>query len=76
MKKKQQQSFVLFCINSDTTRAMRPGEVPGREYLFVTRDKMETDISAGKYQISFKWQYGNKKAKIFVELILPTQIFL
>lgn len=46
----------LFCSQfffswpiSDTTRAMRPGEIPGREYLFVTRDKMETDISAGKF---------------------------
>lgn len=34
---------------ADTTRAMRPGEVPGREYLFVTRDRMEADISAGKF---------------------------
>ncbi|XP_031622259.1 MAGUK p55 subfamily member 7 isoform X3 [Contarinia nasturtii] len=32
-----------------TTRAMRPGEIPGREYLFVTRDRMETDVSAGKF---------------------------
>ncbi|XP_058060389.1 MAGUK p55 subfamily member 7 isoform X4 [Anopheles bellator] len=32
-----------------TTRPMRPGEVAGREYLFVTRDKMETDIAAGKF---------------------------
>lgn len=28
---------------------MRSGEVPGREYLFVTRDKMEADVSAGKF---------------------------
>lgn len=28
---------------------MRPGEVPGREYLFVTREKMENDIAAGKF---------------------------
>lgn len=32
-----------------TTRAMRPGEVPGRDYLFVTHDKMQTDISDGKF---------------------------
>ncbi|XP_052863089.1 MAGUK p55 subfamily member 7 isoform X3 [Anopheles cruzii] len=32
-----------------TTRPMRPGEVAGREYLFVTRDKMEADIAAGKF---------------------------
>lgn len=32
-----------------TTRPMRPGEVAGREYLFVTREKMEADIAAGKF---------------------------
>lgn len=28
---------------------MRSGEVPGREYLFVSREKMEEDILAGKF---------------------------
>lgn len=28
---------------------MRPGEVSGREYLFVTRDKMEAEIAEGKF---------------------------
>lgn len=28
---------------------MRSGEVPGREYLFVSREKMEADILAGKF---------------------------
>lgn len=28
---------------------MRPGEVAGREYLFVTREKMEADIESGKF---------------------------
>ncbi|XP_049284239.1 MAGUK p55 subfamily member 7 isoform X5 [Anopheles funestus] len=32
-----------------TTRPMRPGEVAGREYLFVTREKMDADIAAGKF---------------------------
>lgn len=32
-----------------TTRTIRPGEVPGREYIFVARDKMEADIQAGKF---------------------------
>uniref|UniRef100_A0A182VSX1 MAGUK p55 subfamily member 7 n=1 Tax=Anopheles minimus TaxID=112268 RepID=A0A182VSX1_9DIPT len=32
-----------------TTRPMRPGEVAGREYLFVTREKMEADIAGGKF---------------------------
>uniref|UniRef100_A0A336MAB8 CSON014040 protein n=1 Tax=Culicoides sonorensis TaxID=179676 RepID=A0A336MAB8_CULSO len=33
----------------DTTRPARPYEVPGREYLFVSREKMEADIEAGKF---------------------------
>jgi MAGUK p55 subfamily member 3/7 len=33
----------------DTTRPMRSGEVPGREYLFVSREKMEADMAAGKF---------------------------
>ncbi|KAH8371782.1 hypothetical protein KR093_008821 [Drosophila rubida] len=33
----------------DTTRPMRTGEVPGREYIFVARDKMDADIEAGKF---------------------------
>ncbi|XP_034104604.1 MAGUK p55 subfamily member 7 isoform X3 [Drosophila nasuta] len=32
-----------------TTRPMRIGEVPGREYIFVARDKMDADIEAGKF---------------------------
>lgn len=33
----------------DTTRNMRNGEVPGREYLFVSREKMEEDVAEGKF---------------------------
>ncbi|XP_070069143.1 MAGUK p55 subfamily member 7 isoform X2 [Drosophila takahashii] len=32
-----------------TTRPMRPGEVAGREYIFVPREKMDADIEAGKF---------------------------
>ncbi|XP_037713614.1 MAGUK p55 subfamily member 7 isoform X4 [Drosophila subpulchrella] len=32
-----------------TTRPMRTGEVAGREYIFVPRDKMDADIEAGKF---------------------------
>ncbi|XP_020712754.1 MAGUK p55 subfamily member 7 isoform X4 [Ceratitis capitata] len=32
-----------------TTRPIRTGEVAGREYIFVARDKMEADIAAGKF---------------------------
>ncbi|XP_017148652.1 MAGUK p55 subfamily member 7 isoform X3 [Drosophila miranda] len=32
-----------------TTRPMRTGEVAGREYIFVAREKMDADIEAGKF---------------------------
>ncbi|XP_067631804.1 MAGUK p55 subfamily member 7 isoform X1 [Eurosta solidaginis] len=32
-----------------TTRPIRTGEVAGREYIFVARDKMESDIAAAKF---------------------------
>lgn len=38
----------LLCF-PDTTRDIRPGEIPGREYLFISREKMEQDIQAGKF---------------------------
>lgn len=40
---------LFFFIYEDTTRAMRNGEVAGREYLFVSREKMEADIASGKF---------------------------
>ncbi|XP_065081112.1 MAGUK p55 subfamily member 7 isoform X4 [Ochlerotatus camptorhynchus] len=43
-----------------TTRPMRPGEVAGREYLFVTREKMESDIAAGKFI-----EYGEYKGHLY-----------
>ncbi|XP_038107909.1 MAGUK p55 subfamily member 7 isoform X3 [Culex quinquefasciatus] len=43
-----------------TTRSMRPGEVAGREYLFVTREKMEADIAAGKFI-----EYGEYKGHLY-----------
>lgn len=42
----------LFCpilFSTVTTRIMRSDEIPGREYLFVSREKMETDVAAGKF---------------------------
>lgn len=40
---------LIFFLLKDTTRPIRTGEVPGREYLFVSREKMEADIEAGKF---------------------------
>lgn len=43
---------------SDTSRSMRHGEVNGKEYFFVTREKMEEEIEAGKF-IEFGEYKGN-----------------
>ncbi|XP_021701813.1 MAGUK p55 subfamily member 7 isoform X2 [Aedes aegypti] len=43
-----------------TTRPMRPGEVAGREYLFVSREKMESDIANGKFI-----EYGEYKGHLY-----------
>lgn len=41
-----------------TSRSQRPGEVDGKDYWFVTRDKMEEDIQAGRF-IEFGEYKGN-----------------
>lgn len=33
----------------NTSRAMRDGEIDGRNYHFLTREEMESDIKSGKY---------------------------
>ncbi|XP_055539164.1 MAGUK p55 subfamily member 7 isoform X4 [Wyeomyia smithii] len=43
-----------------TTRPMRPGEVAGREYLFVSREKMESEIANGKFI-----EYGEYKGQLY-----------
>lgn len=43
---------------TDTSRPMRPGEVNGREYWFVSREKIEEDIEASKF-IEFGEYKGN-----------------
>lgn len=46
----------LQLLISETTRAMRPGEVNGREYIFVTREAFERDRVAGNL---LEWaEYG------------------
>lgn len=39
---------------------MRQGEVAGREYLFVSREKMESDIANGKFI-----EYGEYKGHLY-----------
>lgn len=46
---------------------MRPGEVAGREYIFVTREKMEADVGAGKFIESGEYKghlYGTSSESV------------
>lgn len=46
---------------------MRPGEVAGREYIFVTREKMDADIAAGKFIESGEYKghlYGTSSESV------------
>ncbi|RZB77477.1 uncharacterized protein BDFB_007988, partial [Asbolus verrucosus] len=45
-------------IDTDPDKPMKPGEVNGKEYFFVPRDKMEEDIDASKF-IEFGEYKGN-----------------
>lgn len=47
-------------IVKDTTRPYRPGEINGKEYYFVTREKMEQEIEAGKFI-----EYGEYKGNLY-----------
>lgn len=46
------------CIYPDTSRPQKQGEQNGKEYIFVTRERMEQDIAAGKF-IEFGEYKGN-----------------
>ncbi|XP_034947606.1 MAGUK p55 subfamily member 7 isoform X2 [Chelonus insularis] len=43
-----------------TSRPPRPGEVDGKEYYFVTREQMETEIESGKFI-----EYGEYKGNLY-----------
>src|SRR4051795_8286863 len=50
---------------SATTRAMRPGEVDGRDYLFVDKPKFETMVNRGElleWATVFDNRYGTPRA--------------
>ncbi|XP_070582919.1 guanylate kinase [Erythrolamprus reginae] len=52
---------------SHTTRQPRPGEVNGKDYHFVTREEMQTEVDAGEFveHASFSGNiYGTSKAAI------------
>ncbi|XP_030762910.1 MAGUK p55 subfamily member 7 isoform X2 [Sitophilus oryzae] len=43
-----------------TSRPIKPGEVDGKEYFFVTREQMEEDIDKGKFI-----EYGEYKGNLY-----------
>ena len=43
-----------------TSRPQRPGEVHGKEYFFVSREKMEEDIGSGKFL-----EFGEYKGNLY-----------
>ncbi|XP_014262002.1 MAGUK p55 subfamily member 7 isoform X2 [Cimex lectularius] len=43
-----------------TSRTMRPGEVDGKDYYFVSRETMEEDVEAGKFI-----EYGEYKGNLY-----------
>lgn len=45
---------------SDTSRQPQQGEINGKEYHFVTREKMEEDINDGKFI-----EYGEYKGNLY-----------
>ena len=43
-----------------TTRSVRPGEIEGKDYYFISRETMEEDVAAGKFI-----EYGEYKGNLY-----------
>jgi len=62
----------VYVTISCTTRAMRPGEVDGTDYHFLTPDQFDAKIAAGEF---FEWahygqhRYGTLKTEIIPHLV-------
>lgn len=52
--------LIVLSILADTSRPMKTGEVNGKEYFFVSREKMEEDIEASKFI-----EYGEYKGNLY-----------
>ncbi len=64
---------------SMTTRPIRPGEVDGKDYLFVTDEEFKKHIQAGdltEYEKVHGWYYGTPKIKINEWLAQNKVVFL
>lgn len=61
----------IYTTVSCTTREMRPGETPGKEYHFISSEEFDQKISAGEF---LEWahfglnRYGTLKAEIIPRL--------
>jgi guanylate kinase len=61
----------VYVTISCTTRTMRPGEVPGKDYHFLTAEEFDAKITAGDF---FEWahygqhRYGTLKSEIIPHL--------
>lgn len=62
---------ILFAV-SCTSRAMRPGEVEGREYHFITKEQFQAKIEAGDF---LEWAEfgGNLYGTLKSELLTPME---
>src|SRR6201995_4280987 len=63
---------------SATTRAMRPGEVEGRDYFFVDKPKFETMVRQGElleYATVFDNLYGTPRVPVEAALSAGEDVF-
>lgn len=73
--------YILFIFITDTTRKPRQGEVPGKDYCFVSREEMLKAISNGEFLEYTEFSgniYGTRYVYGFVLIylfIVPLFIF-
>ena len=50
----------LYFSVSATTRSPRPGEVDGREYFFVTRQRFDEMVERGEIENPYEFEHSNE----------------
>ena len=56
---------------SHTTRAMRPGEISGKDYFFITPERFQAMVEQGdflEHALVFKHHYGTSKEQVLAPL--------
>lgn len=64
---------------SSTTREIRPGEVPGEDYYYLTKEEFEKQISEGKfleYNLYNNNYYGTSKDTVLEKIHQGINVFL